>query len=140
MLPTVLELVGGPEVPGPGTSLLGRIAGEPGPEAVFAETDWRGCEKTSVRTRSHRFSLNPDHVHGHFTRAHFLKRMGDHEKAHKHFFGRLVVQEDLYKTARHILENYFDRQKEKVTHPPAVKLRRFLKRCLKEDVAKKGSW
>ncbi|MBW2508394.1 MAG: DnaJ domain-containing protein [Deltaproteobacteria bacterium] len=31
------------------------------------------------------FSLNPDHVHGHFTRAHFLKRMGDHEKAHKHF-------------------------------------------------------
>lgn len=31
------------------------------------------------------FSLNPDHVHGHFTRAHFLKRMGDHEKALKHF-------------------------------------------------------
>jgi curved DNA-binding protein CbpA len=31
------------------------------------------------------FKLNPDHVHGHFTRAHFLKRMGDHEKAHKHF-------------------------------------------------------
>lgn len=31
------------------------------------------------------FKLNPDHVQGHFTRAHFLKRMGDHEKAHKHF-------------------------------------------------------
>ena len=31
------------------------------------------------------FKLNPDHVHGHFTRAHFLKRMGDHDKAHKHF-------------------------------------------------------
>jgi len=31
------------------------------------------------------FSLNPDHVHGHFTRAHFLKRMGEHDKAHKHF-------------------------------------------------------
>ena len=31
------------------------------------------------------FKLNPDHVHGYFTRAHFLKRMGDHEKAHKHF-------------------------------------------------------
>ena len=31
------------------------------------------------------FQLNPDHVHGHFTRAHFLKRMGDHDKAHKHF-------------------------------------------------------
>ena len=31
------------------------------------------------------FKLNPDHVQGHFTRAHFLKRAGDHEKAHKHF-------------------------------------------------------
>jgi len=31
------------------------------------------------------FSINPDHVHGHFTRAHFLKRLGNHEKAHKHF-------------------------------------------------------
>ena len=31
------------------------------------------------------FSLNPDHVHGHFTRAHFLKRIGEHDKAHKHF-------------------------------------------------------
>ena len=31
------------------------------------------------------FKLNPDHVHGHFTRAHFLKRMGNHEKALKHF-------------------------------------------------------
>jgi hypothetical protein len=31
------------------------------------------------------FKLNPDHVHAHFTRAHFLKRMGDHERALKHF-------------------------------------------------------
>jgi curved DNA-binding protein CbpA len=31
------------------------------------------------------FQINPDHVHGHFTRAHFLKRMGEHDKAHKHF-------------------------------------------------------
>lgn len=31
------------------------------------------------------FQLNPDHVHGHFVRAHFLKRMGDHDRAHKHF-------------------------------------------------------
>ena len=31
------------------------------------------------------FQLNPDHVQGHFTRAHFLKRMGDYDKAHKHF-------------------------------------------------------
>lgn len=31
------------------------------------------------------FKLNTDHVHGHFVRAHFLKRMGDHDKALKHF-------------------------------------------------------
>jgi tetratricopeptide (TPR) repeat protein len=31
------------------------------------------------------FSINPDHVHGHFVRAHFLKRRGQHDKALKHF-------------------------------------------------------
>jgi len=31
------------------------------------------------------FSINPDHVHGHFVRANFLKRQGEHDKALKHF-------------------------------------------------------
>jgi curved DNA-binding protein CbpA len=31
------------------------------------------------------FQLNPDHIQGHFTRAHFLKRVGEHDKALKHF-------------------------------------------------------
>jgi hypothetical protein len=31
------------------------------------------------------FAINPDHVHGHFVRAHFLKRRGQHDKALKHF-------------------------------------------------------
>ncbi len=31
------------------------------------------------------FRLNPDHVQGHFVRAHFLKRLGKHDKALKHF-------------------------------------------------------
>ena len=31
------------------------------------------------------FRLNTDHVQGHFVRAHFLKRMGKHDKALKHF-------------------------------------------------------
>ena len=31
------------------------------------------------------FAINPDHVHGHFVRAHFLKRQGEHDKALKHF-------------------------------------------------------
>lgn len=31
------------------------------------------------------FTINPNHVHGHFVRAHFLKRQGDHDKALKHF-------------------------------------------------------
>ena len=31
------------------------------------------------------FAINSDHVHGHFVRANFLKRTGDHDKALKHF-------------------------------------------------------
>ncbi len=31
------------------------------------------------------FAINTDHAHGHFVRAHFLKRQGDHDKALKHF-------------------------------------------------------
>ncbi|RLB50725.1 MAG: hypothetical protein DRH23_03790 [Deltaproteobacteria bacterium] len=31
------------------------------------------------------FAINTDHVHGHFVRAQFLKRQGDHDKALKHF-------------------------------------------------------
>jgi len=31
------------------------------------------------------FQLNTDHVQGHFVRAHFLKRMGKHDQALKHF-------------------------------------------------------
>ena len=31
------------------------------------------------------FAINPDHVHGHYVRAHFLKRRGQHDKALKHF-------------------------------------------------------
>jgi tetratricopeptide (TPR) repeat protein len=31
------------------------------------------------------FAINADHAHGHFVRAHFLKRQGDHDKALKHF-------------------------------------------------------
>jgi tetratricopeptide (TPR) repeat protein len=31
------------------------------------------------------FAINPDHVHGHFVRAHLLKRRGQHDKALKHF-------------------------------------------------------
>ncbi len=31
------------------------------------------------------FAINSDHVHGHFVRAHFLKRQGDHDKALQHF-------------------------------------------------------
>jgi hypothetical protein len=31
------------------------------------------------------FSINADHAHGHFVRAHFLKRQGEHDKALKHF-------------------------------------------------------
>ncbi len=45
-------------------------------------------EETAVQIREllrTTFSINPDHVHGHFVRAHFLKRQGEHDKALKHF-------------------------------------------------------
>jgi len=45
-------------------------------------------EETADKIRSllrTTFSINPDHVHGHFVRAHFLKRQGEHDKALKHF-------------------------------------------------------
>ncbi|TNE88004.1 MAG: hypothetical protein EP330_17105 [Deltaproteobacteria bacterium] len=61
VLPTVLDLVGVPSPEGPGDSLLPRIHGKAGPDAVFMETDWRYCEKTSIRTATHRFNDNPDH-------------------------------------------------------------------------------
>ena len=56
--------------------LPGRLA--PGVEEEEVADEIRALLKET-------FKLNPDHVQGHFTRAHFLKRMGDHEKAHKHF-------------------------------------------------------
>ena len=49
-----------------------------------------GVEDENVANEIHdllrkTFQLNPDHVHGHFVRAHFLKRTGRHDKALKHF-------------------------------------------------------
>jgi hypothetical protein len=41
---------------------------------------------TEIRTLLRKtFSINPNHAHAHFVRAHFLKRQGDHDKALKHF-------------------------------------------------------
>ena len=50
--------------------------------------DGLGSEEVADEIRSllrKTFSINADHVHGHFVRAHFLKRQGDHDKALKHF-------------------------------------------------------
>lgn len=58
---TVRDLLGLRPTRTSGDSLRGRIAGDPGPEVVFSETDWRVCSKTSARSATHRFSLNPDH-------------------------------------------------------------------------------
>jgi len=50
--------------------------------------DGTGTEEVADEIRSllrKTFAINSDHVHGHFVRAHFLKRQGDHDKALKHF-------------------------------------------------------
>lgn len=61
VLPTVLDLLGLDGPLGAGSSLVPRVRGEPGPDAVFMETDWRFCEKASIRTATHRYSDNADH-------------------------------------------------------------------------------
>ncbi len=48
------------------------------------------------------FKINPDHVHGHFVRAHFLKRQGEHDKALKHFMKVAKLDPNNIEAAREV--------------------------------------
>jgi tetratricopeptide (TPR) repeat protein len=48
------------------------------------------------------FKINPDHVHGHFVRAHFLKRQGEHDKALKHFMKVAKLDPNNLEAAREV--------------------------------------
>ncbi|MFZ1865773.1 MAG: DnaJ domain-containing protein [Polyangiales bacterium] len=64
------------------------------------------------------FSLNPDHVHGHFVRAHFLKRRGDHEKALKHFKKVARLDPKNLEAAREVRVGEMRKSKGRTTAPP----------------------
>jgi hypothetical protein len=64
------------------------------------------------------FSLNPDHVHGHFVRAHFLKRLGDHERALKHFKKVARLDPKNLEAAREVRVGEMRKSKGRTTAPP----------------------
>ena len=64
------------------------------------------------------FSLNPDHVHGHFVRAHFLKRRGDHEKALKHFKKVAKLDPKNLEALREVRVGEMRKSKGRTTAPP----------------------
>lgn len=67
------------------------------------------------------FSLNPDHVHGHFVRAHFLKRRGDHDKALKHFRKVAKLDPKNLEAAREVRVGEMRKSKGRATAPPPGK-------------------
>jgi hypothetical protein len=64
------------------------------------------------------FALNPDHVHGHFVRAHFLKRRGDHEKALKHFKKVAKLDPKNLEALREVRVGEMRKSKGRTTAPP----------------------
>ncbi|KPK10971.1 MAG: hypothetical protein AMJ62_16580 [Myxococcales bacterium SG8_38] len=64
------------------------------------------------------FSLNPDHVHGHFVRAHFLKRRGDHDKALKHFKKVAKLDPKNLEALREVRVGEMRKSKGRTTAPP----------------------
>lgn len=64
------------------------------------------------------FALNPDHVHGHFVRAHFLKRLGDHDRALKHFKKVAKLDPKNLEAAREVRVGEMRKSKGRTTAPP----------------------
>jgi predicted TPR repeat methyltransferase len=64
------------------------------------------------------FSLNSDHVHGHFVRAHFLKRMGQHDKALKHFKKVAKLDPKNLEAAREVRIGVMRKSKGRTSAPP----------------------
>ncbi len=64
------------------------------------------------------FSLNADHVHGHFVRAHFLKRLGNHDKALRHFKKVAKLDPKNLEAAREVRIGVMRRAKGRTSAPP----------------------
>jgi hypothetical protein len=64
------------------------------------------------------FSINPDHVHGHFVRAHFLKRQGEHDKALKHFMKVARLDPQNLEAAREVRVGTMRQSRGRSSAPP----------------------
>ncbi|MGB5366335.1 MAG: DnaJ domain-containing protein [Polyangiales bacterium] len=81
------------------------------------------------------FSINPDHVHGHFVRAHFLKRQGEHDKALKHFMKVARLDPNNLEAAREVRIGTMRHARGRSSAPPPAmdgKLPNFLGKFFKK--------
>ncbi len=81
------------------------------------------------------FSINPDHVHGHFVRAHFLKRQGEHDKALKHFMKVAKLDPNNLEAAREVRVGTMRHARGRSSAPPPAidgKLPNFLGKFFKK--------
>ncbi|RZV54419.1 MAG: hypothetical protein EX268_06045 [Deltaproteobacteria bacterium] len=81
------------------------------------------------------FSINPDHVHGHFVRAHFLKRQGEHDKALKHFMKVAKLDPQNLEAAREVRIGTMRHSRGRSSAPPPAmegKLPNFLGKFFKK--------
>ncbi len=81
------------------------------------------------------FSINPDHVHGHFVRAHFLKRQGEHDKALKHFMKVAKLDPQNLEAAREVRIGTMRHARGRSSAPPPAlegKLPNFLGKFFKK--------
>ncbi len=81
------------------------------------------------------FSINPDHVHGHFVRAHFLKRQGKHDKALKHFMKVARLDPQNLEAAREVRIGTMRHARGRSSAPPPAiegKLPNFLGKFFKK--------
>ena len=81
------------------------------------------------------FSINPDHVHGHFVRAHLLKRQGEHDKALKHFMRVAKLDPQNLEAAREVRIGTMRHARGRSSAPPPAsdgKLPNFLGKFFKK--------
>jgi len=81
------------------------------------------------------FKINPDHVHGHFVRAHFLKRQGEHDKALKHFMKVARLDPNNIEAAREVRVGTMRHARGRSSAPPPAmdgKLPNFLGKFFKK--------
>ena len=81
------------------------------------------------------FAINPDHVHGHFVRAHFLKRQGEHDKALKHFMKVARLDPQNLEAAREVRIGTMRHARGRSSAPPPAlegKLPNFLGKFFKK--------